>query len=132
MKRGPQPGFKPASTPVEPGWNGAPPEWVIALAEACQGSTQAAVASRLGYSPAVVSQVIKGSYKGDLTRVEAAVRGAFMSECVMCPVLGEIGRDVCLAHQRRGFDATSAVRARLYRACRGGCANFIGGQDAKR
>lgn len=124
MKRGPRPGRK--SLAPEIGWNGAPPEWVRALAATFAGSTQAAVARRIGYSPSVVNQVIRGSYKGDLTRVEEAVRGAFISECVICPVLGEIGRDVCLAHQRRGFEATSLVRAQLYHACRKPCRHYLG------
>jgi DNA-binding transcriptional regulator YdaS (Cro superfamily) len=130
MKRGPRPGKRktfPAPAPVSPSI--AIPEWVRALAAACAGTTQAAVAKRLGYSPSVVNQVIRGSYKGDLTRVEAAVRGAFMSECVICPVLGEIGRDVCLAHQRRGFDASSSVRAQLFHACRKPCRHYLGSKE---
>jgi DNA-binding transcriptional regulator YdaS (Cro superfamily) len=125
VKRGPRPGTRGASS-VLTGWTGTPPEWVRALAAACAGTTQAAVARRLGYSASVVNQVIRGSYKGDLARVEAVVRGAFMSECVVCPILGEIGRDVCLAHQRRGFDASSSVRAQLYHACRKPCRNYLG------
>jgi DNA-binding transcriptional regulator YdaS (Cro superfamily) len=130
MKRGPRPGTKGMSqAPSQINRSAASPEWVRALAAACAGTTQAAVAKRLGYSPSVVNQVIRGSYKGDLTRVEAAVRGAFMSECVVCPVLGEIGRDVCLAHQRRGFDASSSVRAQLFHACRKPCRHYLGSKE---
>jgi hypothetical protein len=128
MKRGPHPGTRAASS-AKIGWNGMAPEWVRALAAACAGTTQAAIGRRLGYSASVVNQVIRGNYKGDLARVEAAVRGAFMSECVICPVLGEIGRDVCLAHQRRGFDATSSVRAQLYHACRKPCVHYLGSRE---
>jgi DNA-binding transcriptional regulator YdaS (Cro superfamily) len=130
MKRGPLPGKRNAfQTPAPTSQNNATPEWVRALAAACAGTTQAAVAKRLGYSASVVNQVIRGSYKGDLTRVEAAVRGAFMSECVICPVLSEIGRDVCLAHQRRGFDATSSMRAQVYHACRKPCRHYLGSKE---
>lgn len=97
------------------------PDWVGVLAGECAALSATAVAGRIGYSVAVVSAVVRGNYKGDLGAVEARVRGAYMGEIVDCPVLGEIARDRCMHEQGRRFAATSALRTKLYRACRGGC-----------
>lgn len=103
-------------------WGADAPEWVIALAEACSAETQAAVARRVGYSGATVSQLISNSYRGDLRAVETMVRGALMAETVTCPVMAtEIGRDVCLNWQRRPFSTASANAVRMYQGCRSGC-----------
>ncbi|WP_068317453.1 hypothetical protein [Polycladidibacter hongkongensis] len=97
------------------------PDWVAALAGECDRTSQVKVAARLGVSNALISGTLKRSYKGDLSRIEELVRGALLSECVECPVLGEITRDICLNNQSRDFVATSSVRTRVYRACRSGC-----------
>ncbi|MEP1254297.1 MAG: transcriptional regulator, partial [Alphaproteobacteria bacterium] len=70
-----------------------------------------------------VSQVIGSKYPGDLAKVEDKVRGALMGLVVMCPVLGEIGRDVCLETQALPHVITNSTRTRVYRACRSGCPN---------
>jgi hypothetical protein len=102
-------------------WGDELPDWVLELAEEADRTTGAAVSNRIGYSPAVVSAVISKSYRGDLSRVEARVRGALMGATVECSVLGEIARDRCFDEQSTGFAATSSVRSRLYRACRSDC-----------
>lgn len=110
---------------------GEPPDWVLALAEECNGSTQSAVARRLGVSAGLVSGVLAGTYGrkgGDMQRVEEIVRGALMGVQVICPVLGELTRDRCLDEQEQPFRATSAQRARLYHACRRGCPHYRGKQ----
>jgi len=84
-------------------------DWKVVLADACKQSSQSAVARRIGYSAAVVSQVLKGSYKGDEHRVQQAVEGALMGLTVDCPVIGEIPRNVCLEYQRRAHQG--ALRA---------------------
>jgi len=94
---------------------------VLTLAKACDATSQARAAKEIRYSPALVSTVLNRRYTGDLTRVEAAVRGAFMAERVACPVLGEIPTQRCLEEQRRPFMNTNHERIRLYRACRSGC-----------
>lgn len=99
-------------------WGDPPPDWVRALAEACAADSQNKVGQRIGYSAATVNQVLGGSYRGDLARVETAVRGALLAETVACPVLGEIDRQRCLTEQDTPFAPTSSLRARLYRACR--------------
>lgn len=105
-------------------WGGAgegTPNWVAALAAEVERTSGVRVAARISYSGAVVSQVLRRSYAGDMARVEAAVRGALMGETVDCPVLSEIGRDRCLREQDMPRATTSAVRTRLYHACRSGC-----------
>lgn len=99
-------------------WTSGVPEWVAALAAACDKSSQGKVAQRLGISSAAVNQVLGASYKGRIDRVEARVRGELMRETVACPVLGEISRRECLDHQRRKFAATNPMRVQLYRACK--------------
>ncbi len=94
------------------------PPWVLALAEACDKTSQGKVAKRLGVSAAVVNQVLGDSYKGRLDRVETRVRGELMRETVLCPVLGEISKRDCLDHQGRKFHATNRLRVQLFRACR--------------
>ena len=113
------------------GWGDAPPDWIVRLAEECGRSNASEVARRLDYSVAVISGVVLANYKGDYLKVEAKVRGAYMGAVVECPILGEIERDRCIAEQRHRHFGTSAVRAKLYRACRGGCphSRLKGGGD---
>ncbi|TQV63938.1 MAG: helix-turn-helix transcriptional regulator [Halothiobacillaceae bacterium] len=92
--------------------------WIDMLREACAASSQKAVASRIGYSPATISQVLSGTYKGDMTRVQAAVEGALMQAVVECPVMGTLERHRCIEHQRSAFTPTNPMRVRLYKACR--------------
>ncbi len=117
---------------IREGWGENPPSWIVALADACTRTNASEVAKRLDYSTAVISSVLLGSYRGSLAKVEAKVCGAFMGAVVECPVLGEIERDRCETEQGRKFFGTSANRARIYRACRGGCPNsrLKGGPDA--
>lgn len=137
-KRGPQRGFGSgvALANAEKAWDPVP-EWVRVLAQACDrpGASQGAVAKRIGYSASAVSSVLNNKYAGDIGRVEQAVRGALMSETVMCPVCDEITRDVCLSHQRKAksFKPTSAMRTQLYHACRRTCPHSMirEGHDAE-
>jgi len=94
-------------------------DWLTVLREQCRkpGSSQAAVGKRISYSPTVVNQVLKGTYKGDLNAVQRAVEGALMGLTVDCPVIGELARNRCLDFQRREFAATNHLRVQLSRAC---------------
>ncbi|MCJ2050869.1 transcriptional regulator [Methylobacterium sp. J-070] len=102
-------------------WGPALPDEVRALALHVDRTTGAAAAKAIGYSPAVVSHILAARYPGDQRAVFARIRGALMGETVLCPVLGEIGRDRCLSEQKKPFATSNAARARLYRACRSGC-----------
>jgi len=92
-------------------------DWIEVLRDACRHATQGAVARRIGYSSPVVNQVLSGSYKGDLNRVQAAVEGALMAALVDCPVIGEIPRQRCIEHQRRPFTPTNPTNIQLYKTC---------------
>lgn len=126
MKRGPRSGQKTNVDFVaiaRAAWGAALPDWVLALAEEATATSGTLAAERIGYSPAVVTHVIRNHYTGDMERVAGKVRGALMGATVICPVLGEIRRDRCLDEQRKPFAGTSSIRSRLYHACRAGCPN---------
>ena len=108
------------------------PDWVRAMAEACDASSQAQAARRMGYSPATVSLVLRNAWSRDLSHVGAAARGAFLSATVDCPVLGTVGTSECVTHQRAKFSTVNTLCVRLYRACRAGCphSRLTGGTDA--
>ncbi len=126
MNRGPTRGRSRADfVSIAAGAWAPPPDWVSVLAAEATRSTGAGVAARIGYSPAVVSDVIRNKYRGDIGRVEHAVRGALMGATVGCEVLGEIGRVRCLAEQDKPFRATSNLTVRLYHACRGACPHAL-------
>ncbi|MEJ0012821.1 MAG: transcriptional regulator [Bauldia sp.] len=104
-------------------WDGTPPDWIEELAALADARGLKGAGKAIRYSPSTVSTVISRTYAGDMARVEQMVRGALMGVEVACPVLGAIGRDQCLFHQKREFAPTNAIRTRLYHACRGGCPN---------
>lgn len=95
--------------------------WLEELAEQCLRTSQKKVADKLHVSAALINQVLKGKYPGDLSRIEQLVKGAFMQYSVICPVLGEIEKHKCLFHQARDFAATNPQRVMLHKACRSGC-----------
>ncbi|MCB1473806.1 MAG: transcriptional regulator [Defluviimonas sp.] len=97
------------------------PDWVRELASYVDTVGLKKAAQRIGYSQAVLHEVIRKRYAGSVERVEERVRGALMGETVCCPVLGPIRRDTCLDWQGKPFAITSAHRTRMYRACRAGC-----------
>lgn len=107
-------------------WGGKPPEWVIALAELCDRTSQNRAAVLVGYSATAVGQVIHKKYPSRIDRIERAVRGALLAQTVECPVLGEITSNTCIEYQRQKFAPTNSMRVRLYKACRNGCPNFKG------
>lgn len=121
MNRGPIPGTLSRNDPIaraRVAWGEDIPAEVVVLAEACAKDTARAVAKRLGYSDAVVSNMLANKYQGDCEKVFATIRGALMGETVLCPILDEIGRDRCLSEQKRAFSATNSTRARLFHACK--------------
>ena len=91
--------------------------WLEALRSACAVSSQPVIAAKIGYSTAVVNAALKGTYKGDLKRVQQAVEGALMGSTVDCPVLGGIPRQRCVEHQRAPFSSTNPMRVQLSRTC---------------
>lgn len=100
-------------------WEPQVPDWIVVLARACDSSSQARVAADLGRSPSLVNQVLKGRYKGDLSAVEARVRGIFMGSERACPALGRIKLNQCQdwREKARRFTNTNGQRVRMFRAC---------------
>ena len=97
----------------------AAPDWLLLLAQEVDRTNQSKAARRIDYTPSVISQVLKGSYRGNLENVEAAVRGALGGETVECPVLGEISLHICIREQKRPLRPSSTVRIRTWRHCHG-------------
>lgn len=92
--------------------------WIDVLRSACATDSQAYVAEQIGMSPAVVNQVLKGTYNGNLTNVQKRVEGALMGAVVDCPVIGDMPLNRCMENQSRPFAATNPIRVQLYRTCK--------------
>ena len=101
--------------------------WIESLRHACKSSSQAAVATRIGMSPAVVNQVLKGCYQGSAINVQRRVEGALMGVTVDCPMIGDIPLNRCIDNQCRPFAATNPLRVALHRACKTCINNSAGG-----
>ncbi|MGD9476115.1 transcriptional regulator [Shinella sp. G-2] len=106
---------------VEAAWGNAAPDWVLVLASACTKDSQSAVARKVGYSAPTISAVLGNTYKGNLPKVEEAVRWQLIGDTVSCPMLGAIRKNECLEWQAKPYAATSSHRVEMYRACRDGC-----------
>lgn len=99
--------------------------WLEELRSACASAGQKEIARRIGYSSAVLSQVLNGKYPGDLERVQAQVEGVLMRRVVDCPVLGEITLDICRGHQTRKPNPTNQARMMMHYACRDNCPHSL-------
>lgn len=110
-------------------WGDALPEWVERMALQCAATSQNKVAARLGRSAALVSQVLRNKYPGDLHAVEELFRGHFMAETVRCPELGALPLHEChdWMAKARHFQSTNTLRVRMYRACKR-CPRFTKGE----
>jgi len=97
-------------------WAGNPPDWIEALAEACEATSSRAVAARLNVSPAAVCRVLGARY-GNTIAMEWRVRTVLMATRVDCPVCGEIDVETCRTNQTRPFCAVNPTFVRLFRAC---------------
>lgn len=104
-------------------WGGVLPDWVKALAEACDETSLRKIAAKLNASPAIVSLAI-GNKREKLDFIKAKVEAVLMITIVACPVLGVLGRDECLREQAQPFSAANPLRVQLYRACRNGCPHY--------
>lgn len=100
-----------------------PEDWLLMLAEEATRIGLNALARRINLSAGTLSSVLSGTYGAKPDRVREAVRGALMGVTVKCPALNrqEIGREVCIKHQRSPLSTASPSSVRLYHACRGGC-----------
>lgn len=100
-------------------WGDDLPEWVEALAIECAATSQNKVASRMGRSAALISQVLRAKYPADLRAVEEVFRGVFQEARVSCPALGTIPANECQDWRRRTrtFASGNPLRVRMFRAC---------------
>jgi hypothetical protein len=100
-------------------YGGKAPDWVRALARACQESTQSDVARRLDRSPGAINQVLRNKYGASTANLEERVRGLLMAATVDCPVLGDLSTVACQdwREKARTFVPTNAHRARMFHAC---------------
>lgn len=98
--------------------NATEPRWLTELRHQCIARSQAQVARELEVSGALISQVLKGKYPGDLNRIEKLVRGQYLGDTVTCPVLGELELDNCQRYQRQAGATHNPLRVQLYRACK--------------
>lgn len=111
-------------------WGEDLPDWVRVLAEECDRTTAKAAATRIGYCPAVVSNVLANKYVGAMDTVALKVRGLLMAATIACPVLGLMPTDMCLKHQKAEWSARNPQSAILFQACRAGCPHSrIGGSS---
>lgn len=99
------------------------PLWLKELRNQCNKKPQNKIAKEMGYSPAVINQVLAGKYKGSLDKVSKMVCSLYLGETVICPVMGELPTHLCKKYQQETFSATNPIRVRRYRACRSGCTN---------
>ncbi|MEO1974787.1 MAG: hypothetical protein ABGX15_01400 [Paracoccaceae bacterium] len=108
-------------------WGEGIPDWIVALAQECDRTSQNRTAKRLGRSASFVSNILRKRYEASLTAAEEVVRGTLMSGMVDCPALGEIGSHVCLKWRRkaRQFDNVNSQSVTMYRACNR-CPKFTG------
>ena len=80
--------------------------------------SQAKVGRRLGYSSATVSQVLSGSYGGQLDAFLTRVEEVFGRSQMDCPILGHILLPVCVDERRKPFTTANPHRVRMFQACR--------------
>ncbi|MEM8553999.1 MAG: hypothetical protein AAGF71_04130 [Pseudomonadota bacterium] len=101
-------------------WGDDCPDWVMALAQECERTSQTAVGRQLGRSPSLVSQTLRKRYAGDMGEVERRVRAILMPDERVCPVAGRISSATCQAWRDRAenFQPTNTTNVRMARACR--------------
>ncbi len=96
-----------------------PPDVKAALAKAVErAKSQSKVAEQLGVSTAVINTLLKDKYAGNVVTMEKRIRGQFMAETVICPVMGALSTRSCLDNQALPMAFTNPVRAALGRACK--------------
>lgn len=106
-------------------WGEPLPDWIKALAEACDETSLRKTATKLAVSPAIVSLTVNAKRdRVKLEFVKGRVERILMITTVACPVLGDVNRNECLQEQAAAFSAANPLRVQLYRACRNGCQHF--------
>ncbi|GEC14257.1 transcriptional regulator [Nitrobacter winogradskyi] len=103
------------------GWGDPMPDWIETLAIEANRTNLGKTAHRIGIRRNVLCSVLYNKYSGNLAKIEERAREALPPPPTDCPVLGAIEQKRCLNEQRMDNTGASSIRAKLYRACRGGC-----------
>lgn len=98
-------------------WGDSAPVWVRLLATACDETSQKKTAVKISRSSALVNQVLKGKYPGDLTDVQNRVEKVFGIK-IPCPELGDIEGAACLVNQQKKYNPANHAAVSLFVACR--------------
>lgn len=96
---------------------GTPPDWIIALATACENTSQNVVAKKLQINGGYVSYALRNQKREYHESVEDAVRGALMGQTLPCPVLGDIDHGLCARHRKSRIRPIGPEQKRLRAAC---------------
>tara|TARA_R110002095_G_scaffold66101_3_gene56004 strand:+ start:630 stop:971 length:342 start_codon:yes stop_codon:yes gene_type:complete len=98
--------------------------WFKALKKEVENTSQNKAAKKIGVNASYINAAIQGnSFPGRIDRFIAKIEGALLNQKVMCPVAGEISKDLCQSHQERPWSNANSMTVRLFRACRNGCAH---------
>jgi hypothetical protein len=101
-------------------WGEPLPDWVKALAEACDDAGLRKTAAKLDVSPAIISLAVNRKREG-LGFIKEKVEDQLMVTIVSCLILGVIGVEECLREQAQPFSSANPLRVQLFKACRNGC-----------
>jgi hypothetical protein len=101
-------------------WGDEMPDWVQALALACERSSQNRVSKALDRSATIISQVLTRTYAASMDRIEDRVRGVYLNGSVECPEKGELPLQDCQdwREKARTFAMGNPQRTQMFRACR--------------
>ena len=101
-------------------WFPSLPQWVAALAKACEISSQGQVARRLNVSRTAVSRVLRNDYPHEPARLREKVVRELMEASVYCPVMGTITSQECQTWQGRvgAKPKPNSQWTRMDRTCR--------------
>ena len=113
----------PARERATQAWAPTIPDWIGALADACDRGSQRQVAELLRVSPTTVSLILANKWAPrSHAEMEERVRAsALMVRIVVCSVLGVLSRAECRQRQTAELVTCNPVSVQLYRACRAGC-----------
>jgi len=99
-------------------WGAPLPEWVEALAQACDARSLRKAAAILDVSPALVSLALNRRHLAKTDYIEERVRRTLLARNVHCPVLGPVSGDKCRETQQQPIVTANPLCVRLRRTCR--------------
>ncbi|MEG2004577.1 MAG: hypothetical protein RR014_00945 [Bilophila sp.] len=102
-------------------WGEPLPDWIEALATACDAQSMRKVAADLKVSAALISLALRNCHHAKLDYIMDRVKSMLMVSIVSCPVLGMINTTDCIANQKKAFSSVNPLQVQLYRACHGRC-----------